>query len=476
MRTVQQIISFLKKAYSPDQRALALMRIGMALIIIADLLIRGADLSAHYTDAGIWPINLVKHFAWKSGYWSIHTLWGEFTPTLVLFVLHFLLAILLLIGSNTRLITFLLFVFTVSLHNRNLFVLQAGDDLLRLVLLWGLFLPWGNHYSLDSKRKKYRTVDSAFANAGYLLLVSSVYLFAVALRNTAEWHEEGSAVYFALSLEQIRLPLGTVLYNHPALLKILTRLVYYTEFLIPILILLPTKKQIFRFVAFLLIFFLHLGFGLTLYVGLFYLIGIVSAFGLLPSNFFDRLDDYAGVTHSRTSNPNSPALFKILLNGFCAMLIGICLLINLSNLKWFNYKLKSELSVFANGLRLDQYWGMFSPGVLRKDGWYVYHGFDSIGRQWDIRLNQDYVDYEKPQSVVGMYTSDRWRKLAENMQDDRFTFLRPLYCKFRLNEWNHAHPERQLAGMNLYFMEKLNLPDYKTKKPTKQLYCVCTNY
>src|SRR5205085_7383249 len=49
-----------------------------------------------------------------------------------------------------------------------------------------------------------------------------------------------------------------------------------------------------------------------------------------------------------------------------------------------------------------------------------------------LRLNQDYVDFKKPTRIVSMYRSDRWRKLAENMQDERFAFLRPQYCNYIL--------------------------------------------
>ena len=38
-----------------DLRSLALFRMGLAVIILADLIIRTGDLQAHYTDAGVLP-------------------------------------------------------------------------------------------------------------------------------------------------------------------------------------------------------------------------------------------------------------------------------------------------------------------------------------------------------------------------------------------------------------------------------------
>jgi hypothetical protein len=119
---------------------------------------------------------------------------------------------------------------------------------------------------------------------------------------------------------------------------------------------------------------------------------------------------------------------------------------------------------------------MFSPHIIKKDGWFVYHGMDSIGRQWDLRLNQDYVDYKKPEHVVSMYKTDRWRKLAEHMQNDQYTFLRPLYCRYIIRKWNAEHPEKKIAILNLYYMEKENLIGYKTTEITKKLFSVCDNH
>ena len=117
---------------------------------------------------------------------------------------------------------------------------------------------------------------------------------------------------------------------------------------------------------------------------------------------------------------------------------------------------------------------MFSPSVLKNDGWFVYDGRDSFGRQHDLRVDSDYVDFKKPKHVVSMYKTDRWRKLAENMQGNN-TFLRPLYCNYILNKWNAEHPNKKMAALNLYYINEINLENYKTTNPNKELYCYCTN-
>jgi hypothetical protein len=74
-----------------------------------------------------------------------------------------------------------------------------------------------------------------------------------------------------------------------------------------------------------------------------------------------------------------------------------------------------------------------------------------------------------------MYKSDRWRKLAENMQSDNYTFLRPQYCRYILREWNKKHSDKKMVMLHFYFMEKMNLPDYKTSEIKKNLFCVCND-
>lgn len=502
LRRLKKIQLYIAGHYALDLRALSLMRIGLALVVIADLLIRLPDLNAHYSDDGTWPRELLHNFGWNGGYWSFHSLGGSVHFELFLFILHFVFALLVLFGFRTRISTCLLWLFTISLHNRNIFVLQSGDDLLRLILLWGIFLPWGARYSWDSKKNKTEPRQNIPANLGYLILIASVYFFSANLKTDPEWHGAGTAVYYALSLEQLRLPAGDLIYPYTTLQKILTWLVFYSEYLVALLVLLPSKRGTVRLIAFFILLLLHAGIGLTLYVGLFFVIGMTSALGLIPTYAMDWLEKkfkflgqesktslesvqaVAIAIGTRTTGTNTKLNEQRVIEPFvrvtntfvCGLLIFLCLMMNLGTVQWFPYELNNELAYPSNALRLNQYWGMFSPGVLKKDGWYVFHGMDSLGRQWDLRRNDEYVDYGKPGRIVSLYRSDRWRKLAENMQSDKYTFLRPLYCKYILHYWNRHHPEKKLFTLRIYFMEKENLLDHKSTEPVKVLHCLCYDH
>jgi len=458
------------------------MRIALAIVILADLIIRGGDLTAHYTNEGILPADIMHNFGWKPGFWTFHELSGSYIWVLSLFILHFIFALFLLFGYKTKFSTLIVWLLYISLHNRNLYIQQAGDDLIRLVLFWGLFLPWNTYYSFDVRKIITPAGQKPLANFGYLLLISSVYFFTVSLKYGDEWRNEHSAIYYALSLDQLRLPVfGDWLYQFPALMKVLSIFVYYTELIIPFFILFPAKKGYLRLIAFLLIIILHSGIGLTLYVGLFFIINIVCAIALLPGFVIDKLEKRFSFLNSavqgrvRSVNPGLKRKIKWLVNPVCILVIFLSLIINLSAVKWFRYQLRDEMIIPINALRFDQYWGMFSPSVLKRDGWYVYYALDSIGKPWDLVNNTGKINYDKPESVIKMHKTDRWRKLTENMQRDDITFLRPLFCKYVLREWNKKHPEKKMNTLFLYYMQKESLPDYKTTPVQKILFSTCND-
>ena len=64
---------------SLDVRSLAVMRIGMALLLLADLWYRTHDLVAHYTDRGVIPRTVVIDFLEREGHFSLHMASGSET-------------------------------------------------------------------------------------------------------------------------------------------------------------------------------------------------------------------------------------------------------------------------------------------------------------------------------------------------------------------------------------------------------------
>ncbi len=466
---IQKISAFFSNYYKLDLRALALMRIALALVVIADLIIRYGDVTVFYTNEGMWPLDMLKHSGWKEGYWSLHALSGNAFLQIGLLVLQFILALTLLFGFYSRTSAFLIYVLYISLHNRNIFILQAGDDLLRIVLLACSLLPIGARYAFDARKSKSISL-SAGASMFYLLLIASVYVFTVLLKTGPDWRSDFTAVHYALQLRQLRMPLGEFLLQFPSLHAPFTVISLLLEIAIPLLILWPSSSGKTRLYAFLCLLILHLAIGATLYVGLFYLINICSAIALLPASVMDKFEK---LLPASSSTDLQAAQSSALQNSIAIILIFLCSFVNLSTVKSFEYEPGPPLAQVINAARLDQNWAMFSPGVLRKDGWLVLFGRDELGRQMDLRTHEDYVKFTEPSSVSAMYKNDRWRKWAENMQDERFTFLRPLFCEYILKTYNTHAKKQKAKTLHVYFMQIDNSIDSTKTNPERKLYSFC---
>lgn len=457
------------------------MRIGVGLVLMLDLFIRSLSIRAFFTDEGVLPVEILKTYNWNPYYFSLHAISGALWWQVLLFLLNALCIALLIKGYRTRLFTFICWVFLTSLQNRNPFILQGGDDLLRLILLWGLFLPWGERYS--GKPSSYPDRSFSYANIGYILLIGSVYFFSALLKTHAEWHSEGTALYYALSLDQLRLPLGSLLYRFPGLMQVLTHVVYYLELLAPLLIVLPVANYRIRLTGIIAIALLHISIAGTLYVGLFYIIGLVTLIGMLPSFLIDRIDRRFGVMH-RHKEPEetvkAPVFiresFAVMLNGLMALIICYCLMLNLGNVKKFPYVLDPSLVKFGNTLRLEQSWGMFSPSVYKDDGFYIYSGYTKGGRYIDVKRGGQSVSYAKPENIVSEFESDRWRKFGENYLFDNNNYMRPYFCKYLLNTWNRKAPEMHITDLTIFFMKEESLPNYQTKALEKKALCNCQDH
>ncbi len=456
------------------------MRIGIGFVLLTDLFIRSLSIKAFFTDEGVLPITILKEYNWSPTYFSFHTLSGDLWWQIALFIINTLCITLLIVGYRTRLFTFICWVLLTSLQNRNPFILQGGDDLLRILLFWAVFLPWGERYSI-LKKSTYATDYFSWANIGYILLPCSVLFFSALLKTSPEWHSEGTALYYALSLDQIRMPFGSFIYQYPGLLKMLTHSVFYIELIAPALVILPFVSSKIRLIGIISIVFLFIGIALTLYVGLFYIIGIVSVIGLLPSSVMDWFESHIYINKtefdsSQLQEPNSSILVNILFtlkNYFIIIVISFCLMMNLGSVKKFPYALDPIIVNYGKVLRLEQNWGMFSPSILKDDGWFVYSGFNKQNKYIDIKNNIDSVSFKKPIPVVKEFESDRWRKFQENYTFNNNNYMRPFYCKYLLNKWNKEHPDNYITDLTIFFMKETTLPNYQTKPIARTAVCNC---
>jgi len=92
---------------------------------------------------------------------------------------------------------------------------------------------------------------------------------------------------------------------------------------------------------------------------------------------------------------------------------------------------------------------------------------------WDIYNNKPQIVKQKPEAIVDMYKSDRWRKFAENYQRNEYNFMRPYYCRYLIRKWNKEHPDNRIDGLNILFLKEVSLPAYQTKDIVEENVCLC---
>jgi hypothetical protein len=479
-----------------DIRALSLMRVCLSIVILLDLSVRISDLEAFYANSGAVPLTLVFQHAWNSYFISFHAISGMWQVQLILFLLAYFFASMMLIGYRTRLFTVLSWLMMLSLHNRNTLILQGGDDLLRMVLFWGMFLPLGARYSCDailSTNKQRPAHICTVACIAYLLQITYIYTGSALLKGR-EWNTDFTAMYYVYGLDQIAYPVTRHLFYFPGLLRVMTMTAYYFELLVPILFFIPVAHQWFRYVAVVLIMGFHGFNSLTLLIGMFPLIGIATSVGLLPSVAMDHFESlfrrarqtvrdsfYGWSVHLQRIVPwkePSPPLQGWKLQARTAALIFLVVFVfdwNFSNLRFVGSKLSDNLRFIGYSLRLDQNWGMFAPGVFKDDGWFVYEGTTADGRCFNLLDPEGRLCYDKPRAVTAMFSNDRWRKYSEHMVLASHTFMRGYFTNYYRRIWNEGNPDRRIKSLQIVYMSEFTQPDYKTEPPKREVLWVCND-
>lgn len=456
---------------------MGLMRIGIGGILLLDIFIRLSDLSAHYTDQGTLPLSVLHQHLWNDWFISFHNISSSKGFLVTLFLIQALAAFSLLIGYRTRLATFISWILLLSVHNRNPMILQGGDDLLRMILFWCMFIPWGTFYSIEN-----RSADIRFFGAGSFGLIaqiSAVYFFSAMLKSSGEWRSESTALYYALSLDQMVLPLGKLIYPYEGLLKVLTWIVFRVELYVPFLLLIPIENTRFRNIAAVIFIFFHLGIGLTLFVGLFFLIGIVSSIGLLGGSFADKIHSYL-MRFNLKFKIQKPVLIKARENRYAGsfrtsreiLLVATLIYIMIWNFETTNKDLKlipKEYKGPGYALRINQNWGMFAPCVFKDDGWYLFEARTVKGELIDLNRFGKPLDQKKPEAVVTLFRNDRWRKFSENYLFVSNAYLRPYYCNFILKQWNQEHPENKVDTLRVVYMKEVSGAGYQHAIPKREI-------
>jgi hypothetical protein len=398
-----------------DPRSLAVARISLSLLTLVDLAARLQDIDAFYTDDGVLPRSAFHLPDWDF-LWSFHTLSGSRGFILLLFALHAICAVALLVGARTRLATLLCFLFAASLQARNPMLRDGHDDLIRVLLFFGIFLPWGARFSVDAQtgREQPAPVAPSWGAAGFLGQLCLVYWAGAIGKLQSPWWQSGHAITNALSLGRYETHLGHWLLGFPTVLHLLSPLVLAVEILVPASLLWPRRQPLIRSGAVIAMVLLHLSFGACLRLGFFPFASAAAWLAVIPGVAWDRL--FPATRPDPLAAPAAePKLTRFAVIAGLLIAVGGNVLVLAPELP-----IARPLGRLASLVGLQQYWLLFSPTAPEaahlEDGYYVEVGQPRVGDAVDLLAPDRQLSWQRPPLISAQYANRRWRHYLANLR------------------------------------------------------------
>lgn len=275
MRVVEWMTGAERATYS-----MSALRILFGVAILSLLLVSAADRRYLWGSGSIWVDPAVEGRGFPE---FLRVLFPK--DDAVVFDLSYgiliALAVLFIAGFATRIVTPVLLLFWVSLSTNSVFLMNGGDVVIRLVLLFCIFADLSQHWSLDSWWRRRRGTASIYPKAltrlipgwlgaaahnaavvlcGYQVILiyvnSGVYKFM-----GKEWLD-GTALYYALNLDVFRVfpALSDLAWQVTPFVAVGSWISIWAQLLFPLLLLWrPT-----RYAALVVIMGMHLGIGFFL--------------------------------------------------------------------------------------------------------------------------------------------------------------------------------------------------------------------
>lgn len=456
------------RIFGLDLRSLALFRMAMGILLVADVLMRWQCLDAFYTDSGIASRQMVSEFNQavlgdNARYsWSINNLSGSRELQTVLFGLTIAAALMMAAGFQTRIATVVSWVLLVSMHARDPLVNHSGDTIFRIALFWAMFLPLGAVWSLDARRRVARTSAAirgmevaSPATAGLIGGLFSMYFFAGIAKLNDVWYS-GDAMQYIAGMDLYMYAAGRRLPDYPALMKFITWWTLIVEVPIALMLFSPWRNRGLRLILFCLFIPFHIGIASTMLLGTFQYVAMAIWLALLPGFVYGL----AGRGTARQTADVASAVQKspyrglsILTNAITAFLFVYFLVWHISDIRQLP-SLKKLMPQAARvpgcALNLQQQFHMFdNPAAFNP--WFVFDARLTDGTSVDI-LRNEAVSYHRPDSVIKTIPTHHWRMFMRILllEDPVFHPFRKSLARYLVRQWNEAHgPDKQVELLKL---------------------------
>jgi hypothetical protein len=273
-----------------DRRTLGLSRIMLGFLCLMDVIHRGAAWMDMYSSVGVLPtpLNLQRPQAW--GAFSIFNAFVSPGELGVLWVIMAVNACFLLVGYQTKVAQIVAFVLHCGMNGRVLLIENGGYVVNNLLLLWTLFLPLGDRFSVDAliaslRRRRETTaaelndrssllapgVDQPYVSVVGLVItiqIAAIYYFNVIHKTGPAWRN-GTAVHYVLYVDRMATPIISAVrdYIPNAFVLFMTRTTMAFEAAIPVVLLQPLARTWARRAVVFMMCTLHLAFGITFVLG-----------------------------------------------------------------------------------------------------------------------------------------------------------------------------------------------------------------
>ena len=263
-----------RSATQLDSESIAAFRIAAGCVLVADALLRSRDFWLFFSPEGIFPLNTLQAYL-EPGCWSLNFLneglWWQGT----MLAAEAAAGLSLIAGYFSSVSCFVAWIVWTSILRRTEPAANAGDYWMACLLYWGMFLPLGDIFSIDSlPKKKKEDATISLASAAFLTQVLVVYLYAGISKLHGDWLN-GSAVGYVLSVHDHGTWVGEFLNTSRITTSFLTASTLLLEIVGPLLFLFCGNRSIRRYIAFFFILF-HIGIWIALSVGMFSPIGITA--------------------------------------------------------------------------------------------------------------------------------------------------------------------------------------------------------
>jgi hypothetical protein len=443
-----------REIFYVDLRSLAALRIGLGLVILADLATRARHLVAHYTDMGVAPSDVVlADYGWGC-YLSVHW-WasGSVTAVAAVFAGSGVVAMLLVAGWRTRIMTIACWYLASSLHVRMQMLNNAGDGTLELLLFWSIFLPLGARWAIDARRTE-PAADRhvSIATFGLLTQIAYIYFFAAVLKLFVDVWQDGDAVGFVLHLDSYTTPVSAWLAQFEGVFKFLTMATLFWELFGPLLIFAPVITPWARTIGILGFWSMHLGFGLALSLGIFPWISAVAWIAFIPTELWDR------VLPSSVARPGVPPLRLRRVAAYVAA--GACVLVfvaNLRSVKPIKRLVPRFVSQASKAVRLQQGWSMFTD--LRYDGvysgWYIVAATLDDRTEVDLLLDGAPLTWEPPRYGTERYATARWAQFHYYVHDPQESPFWAPYADYLCRTWADRTDMGRIETIAIWYMMRV---------------------